>query len=217
VPLPRRARIRDEKEVAGRAAALRALVLVAAGEPPPEGDPPFSPAELQLVSRPPAEWDEQELTDALWRGEALGALAWALGLVDELPGYDEPFDHAALARGIDLAAASLRPGEQIEQARETARLWHWRARTTLLQGEGSVELPERWASFDQLVAAAAMRGYEIGLLPAPLRGDFPAFGKVYRHLDASQHALALSIAAERHLAFEWLVGDGPWDGTVTDT
>jgi hypothetical protein len=217
VPIPRRIRLRDQKEAAGRAAALRALVLAAAGEAPPEGGPPFSPAELELVSRPRTEWSEQEATDALWRGEALGALAWALSLVDELPRWDEPFDHVELARGLELEVADLRPAEAVAQARETARLWHWRARTTLLQARGGVALPEPWASFDQLVAATAMRGYEEGLLPAPLRGDFPAFGKVYRHLDAAQQALALSIASERHLALEWLVGDGPWDETVADT
>lgn len=217
MPLARRARIRDAKEAAGRASALRALVLVAAGDPPPTGDPPFSPAELRLLSRPPAEWEPQELTDALWRGEALGALAWALGLIDPLPPYDAPFDHVAFARGLELGGGELRPAEEVERARETARLWHWRARTALLQDDTSIELPERWRSFDQLVAATAMRGYETGLLPAPLRGDFPAFGKIYRHLDETQRSLALSIASERHLALEWLASDGPWDGTVADT
>ena len=33
-----------------------------------------------------------------------------------------------------------------------------------------------------------MRGYEQGLLPAPMRGDFRAYGKVYRHLAPEQHA-----------------------------
>lgn len=217
MPLPRRIRLRDEKDALARGAALRALVLVAAGEAPPDSDPPFSPAELDLVSRPPSEWTEQERTDALWRGESLGALAWALRLVAELPPYDAPFDHVELARSLPLAGGDLRPAEEVERARETARLWHWRARTTLLQARGGIALPDPWRSFDQLVAATAMRGYEEGLLPAPLRGDFPAFGKIYRHLDDGQHRLALSIAAERHLALEWLLGEQPWDETVTDT
>jgi len=217
VPLARRIRVRDRKEAVGRAHALRALVLVAAGDPPPEGDPPFSPQELALLSRPPAEWDEQAVTDALWRGEALGTLAWALQLVADLPAYDAPFDHVVVARELSLEGAALRDGEELEHALETARLWHWRARTTLLQRDGSVSLPERWASFDQLVAAAAMRGYEEGYLPAPLRGDFRAFGKIYRHLDERQHALAHSIAAERHYALAWLCGEAPWDEVETDT
>ena len=83
--------------------------------------------------------------------------------------------------------------------------------------EFTVTLPERWSSFDQLIAATAMRGYEEGLLPAPLRGDFPAFGKVYRHLDEEQRALAHSIAAERHYALNWLLDGADWDAVRTDT
>ena len=90
---------------------------------------------------------------------------------------------------------------------ESARLWHWRARTTELQQQGAIDLPPRYSSFDQLVAATAMRGFEQGLLPSPLRGDFAAYGKVYRHLSPEQHAEAHSIALERHHALNWLVGD----------
>jgi hypothetical protein len=217
VPLPRRSRARPDSDVLARVGALRTLVLTAAGDPPPGGEPASSPQELELLSRPPADWDEQEVVDALWRGEALGTLAWALSLVGELPAYDTPFDHAAAARALSVEGASQRPGEELERARETARLWHWRARTTLLQRDLSVRLPERWASFDQLVAVAAMRGHEDGLLPPPLRGDFRALGRAYRELNAGQRALALSIAAERHYALCWLRGDEPWDDTSPDT
>ena len=55
--------------------------------------------------------------------------------------------------------------DEIELERESARLWHWRARTTELQAAGALELPERYATFDQLIAATAMRGYEQGVLP----------------------------------------------------
>ena len=54
----------------------------------------------------------------------------------------------------------------------------------------ALELPARYATYDQLIAATAMRGYEQGVLPSPLRGDFRAYGKVYRHLTQEQHAEA---------------------------
>jgi len=161
--------------------------------------------------------DDPAVVDAVWRGEALGTLLWALALVDDVPPYDEPFDHDALV-GVALDDARLREVEELEEELESARLWHWRARTTFLQQNGAVALPERWESFDQLVAATAMRGFEQGLLPAPMRGDFRAYGKVYRHLSPEQHAEALSIALERHHALAWACGLGEsWDDVPLDT
>lgn len=160
--------------------------------------------------------DDQAVVDAVWRGEALGTLLWALQLL-ELPAYDEPFDAEQVA-AVDLDAAELREAEEIELERDSARLWHWRARTTGLQASGALELPERYSTFDQLIAATAMRGYEQGVLPAPMRGDFRAYGKVYRHLAPEQHAEAHSIAVERHHALNWLCGEGEtWDAVPLDT
>jgi hypothetical protein len=160
--------------------------------------------------------DDPAVVDAVWRGEALGTLLWALQLL-ELPAYDEPFDPEEVA-AVALDDADLRDAEEIELERDSARLWHWRARTTSLQAAGALELPERYATFDQLIAATAMRGYEQGVLPAPMRGDFRAFGKVYRHLTPEQHAEAHSIAVERHYALNWLCGEGEtWDDVPLDT
>jgi hypothetical protein len=164
----------------------------------------------QLPSEDPA------VVDAVWRGEALGTLLWALQLV-ELPAYDQPFDPAEVV-AVDTDGADLRNAEEVELERESARLWHWRARTTGLQAAGAVDLPERYATFDQLIAATAMRGYEQGLLPPPMRGDFRAYGKVYRHLTPEQLAEAHSIALERHHALNWLAGEGDgWDDVPLDT
>jgi hypothetical protein len=166
------------------------------------------------LSRLPS--DDPAVVDAVWRGEALGALLWALQLL-ELPPYDEPFDPQTVSTA-ETAEGELRAAEDVELERDSARLWHWRARTTELQATGALELSERYASFDQLVAATAMRGYEQGLLPAPLRGDFHAYGKVYRHLSPEQHAEAYLLALERHHALNWLLGEGAnWDDVPLDT
>jgi hypothetical protein len=160
--------------------------------------------------------DEPAVVDSVWRGEALGTLLWALQLV-ELPAYDEPFDPGEVS-AVELEAAKLREDEEVELERSSARLWHWRARTGELQEGGDLELPARYATIDQLVAATAMRGYEQGLLPQPMRGDFRAFDKVYRHLTPEQRGEAHSIALERHHALNWLCGEGStWDDVPLDT
>jgi hypothetical protein len=160
--------------------------------------------------------DDPAVIDAVWGGEALGTLLWALQLL-ELPGYDQPFRTEEVA-ATALENGRLRDLEEIDLERESARLWHWRARTSRIQAEGDVPLPERYATFDQLIAATAMRGFEQGLLPTPMRGDFRAYGKVYRHLAPEQHAEAHSIAAERQHALAWLCGDGEsWADVPLDT
>jgi hypothetical protein len=190
-----RFRLRSRSEVVERCQALRAEVAGALG---------------QLPSREPF------VVDAVWRGEALGTLLWSLNLL-ELPAYDRPFDTDEVVHA-NAAAGELRDPDELELERDSARLWHWRARTTELQQSGDLRLPARFSSVDQLIAATAMRGHDEGLLPVPIRGDFRAYGKVYRHLTPEQHAEAHSIAAERHHALNWLAGEGTsWDDVPLDT
>ena len=194
--MPRR-RLRSQGEVVERCRALRAELQTALERvPEADGDP--------------------VIVDAVWRGEALGTLFWALQLA-ELPAYDTPFDAREVAETA-VEEARLREADEIEIECESARLWHWRARTTELQAAGALELPARYATFDQLIAATAMRGYEQGVLPPPMRGDFGAYEKVYRHLSPEQHAEAHSVAVERHHALNWLCGHGSsWDDVPLDT
>ena len=190
-------RLRSRREVIARCGALTSLVREAFAQLPPRNE-------------------DTAVIDAVWQAEGLGVLLWALGRLG-MPPYDLAFDHDRLL-AVPLDGASLRPVAEIDHARQTARLWHWRARTSVLQEEGSLRLPERWKSFDQLIGATAMRGHEQGFLPRPLRGDFPAFGTVYRDLTPEQRAEADSIAWERHRALNWLCGLGrSWDDVPTDT
>jgi len=190
-----RFRLRSRSQVVERCQALRDEVTRALA---------------QLPSHEPA------VVDGIWRGEALGTLLWSLHLL-ELPPYDRPFDTDEVV-AANPAAGELRDADELELERDAARLWHWRARTSELQASGTLELPARYSSFDQLIAATAMRGHDEGLLPAPIRGDFRAYGKVYRHLTPEQQAEAHSIAVERHHALNWLAGEGTsWADVPLDT
>jgi hypothetical protein len=192
-----RMKLRSKKEVVERCVALSESLRAALAELSWDGD-------------------DGHLAESVWAGEGLGMLLWALELA-QLPPYDRPFDAEKLV-ATELDEAILRPAEEIERARETARLWHWRARTAVLEAEGDVDLPQEWQSFDQLVGATAMRAFEQGLLPRPLRGDFPAFGAVYRELSEEQQDEAHQIAWQRHRALNWLCGLGKtWDSVPTDT
>jgi hypothetical protein len=162
----------------------------------------------------PSEQDNPAVIEAVWQGEGLGMLLWALGLV-ELEPFDHPFDPEWLL-ATPTAHGTMRARAEIEHERETARLWHWRVRTDRLRDDGGIELPQDWDSHEQLIAVAAMRGYERGLLPSPLRGDFPAFGTGYRELTPEQRAEVSSIVYERHRALNWLCGLGrTWSETPT--
>ena len=55
-------------------------------------------------------------------------------------------------------------------------------------------------------------------IPAPIDGDYPAFGKAYRDLDEIEYSTATSITTERHFALNWVCGySDDWDKTPTDT
>jgi hypothetical protein len=169
----------------------------------------------RALGRLPRGADNPRVVQALWEAEGLGILLWALELV-VLPPFDRTFEPASLL-ATKIEGARLRDRAEIEHARESARLWHWRARTAVLRSETELDLPPGWVSFEQLIAVAALRGHERGLLPAPLRGDFPAFGTGYRALSPDQTVETLSIAYERHRALNWLCGRSSWNDTPTDT
>lgn len=188
--------LRSRRETLARVSAVRARVAAALPQFPGASEP--------------------ELVDGVWQAEGLGVLLWALNLA-VLPPFDRTFDpERLLATGVK--EAHLRDRAEIEHQREAARLWHWRARTAALRSSGEPALPPGWSSFEALIAVAALRGHERGFLPAPVRGDFPAFGTGYRALSDEQRAELLSIAFERHRALNWLCGlHADWDETPTDT
>lgn len=181
-----------------------------------------SAREKALLAKCLGAWQEQEVFDAAWRSEALGVLLWALGQYPSISSYDQRFeDTDEHIRWLEpaaevLARMHLRPAEEIARARDVAELWHWRARTTQFQRE-QWRLARRY-NLPAIIRDAARRAHANGDLPPPVQDDFPAFGKPYAKLRHTERLLAMSIAAERHFALNWLCGySQDWDATPTDT
>jgi hypothetical protein len=249
---PECCRVPERREVAFRALCLSAVVIRGEFEMvarmcedagvPPEGldervealsnwlrtegaDQHLSEVERGLLSRPLGRWEEQAVIDASWRKDSLGALLWAVSVLDALPAYDTEFpDNIHTERVGWLRPASeflshvkVRPAEEIGHARNIAELWHWRARTRQLQEQG-YKAPEDFGSFDEIVKIAARLAHENDDIPPPIDDDFPAFGKAYRDLSEEEYSRANSIAMERHYALNWLCGYAEgWDEVPTDT
>lgn len=175
--------------------------------------------EAQLLER-----TQQEVLDASWAMESLACCLWALGVVAKLPGFDTECDTALrdlVPAWEDSKELHLRPQAEIERARSVAELWHWRSRTRWLIEEGRPVkgLPDG-LTLDSIARMAAARAAEVGDIPTPCDGDFPAFGKPYRDLSAEEYSAATSIAMERHRALNWICGYAPgnrWDETPTGT
>jgi len=190
----------------------------------------LTPGERELARTTIVTMTDRQQADASWRIEALQALMWALGMLSQLPPYDTMADHELLERvpvrpPADFwRGAQLRPQSEIERARDAAELWHWRSRTRRLIEAGD-RLPEGvraagFGSHDEIVRFTARRAQEDGSIPTCLDDDFPAKGKAYRDLTEEEWREVTSIAAERHLALNWLCGYAPgnrWDETPTET
>jgi hypothetical protein len=187
----------------------------------------MTPAERTFVTAPLLDLTEQERTDASWLMEGAACLLWALGYLDAIPPYDRQASIEILKSGPKrpvrelLSSAALRPEPEIARARDTAELWHWRARTRQLQEGGApgVKLPPG-LTFPLIIEDAAEAGVAGGAVTTVLEGDFPAFGAPYRDASAEQYHVLTSIAMERHRAFNWLCGKAPgnrWDRTPTAT
>jgi len=174
---------------------------------------------------------EQQQIESSWWIEGAAMLAWALGVVEELPSFDLQVEHELLGRvpnpaklAAFRATAKLRSIEELETARSAAELWNWRSRTRELQ-ESGFEMPEElkkpgMSSLDDVVRLSAAHAVHEGTIHNAIDGDFAARGKAYGALSADEWSEVRSIALERHRALNWLCGRAPdnaWDATPVQT
>ena len=142
--------LRSRDEVIERARALLLVALraesVASGEAMPVeallskmplADDALSPKELAFLQL--AAPSQQDCAPFIWRYEALLALEWALGLVDELPYPAAPADAApVVATLIDMRGPQLRLAGEILDALDLHYRLNWHIRQTRLKKQGAL-------------------------------------------------------------------------------
>ena len=183
--------------------------------------------EQEFIQTGVIETTERQRIDASWLVESVVCILWALGRVEQVPGYDEETSHERMnfSPGASLQevvkTSRLRPSSEIEKQRSLAELWHWRCRTRkLLDSESIPKTLRNGMTMDEVIRLSAEMAASEGAFPAVIDGDFPAFGRPFREATVEEFARLTSIAQERHKAFNWLCGfakGNQWAETPTDT
>jgi hypothetical protein len=169
----------------------------------------------------------RQRVDASWLIESIECLLWAAEHRERIQPYDQQANPKPGRLGAGqtmrelIAKASLRPASEIDRERDRAELWHWRCRTQMLLAEKSIpDVLPNGMTIAEVIRLSARKAAEEGFFAEPIESDFPAFGKPFRAITEEEFSQTMSIAKERHKAFNWLCGYAPgnrWSETPTDT
>lgn len=176
----------------------------------------FSPREAELLARPLGAWTPQEMSELVWRFEAVAALAWSIERLAFMPPYDEP---AKAVHMLPLTRVgeplhvpeAVRADDVLHREIERASLWNWRARTETFRRKGVPAV--RGDSYEATVARAVESALSDGLIEgvSTQDGDFLVCGTPYAAVEADRFIQLACIAFERHRALTWLVSRESWD------
>ncbi len=110
--------------------------------------------ERQLFAAGSGVWPNQDVTDGMWRREALAVLLWAVGRIEHLPPFGEEADPSDLDEAITGAGSvsSFRAGARLRPSRgDRARVGRGRRVVRRDRGQGR---GRRHARLDQRRTAA---------------------------------------------------------------
>jgi hypothetical protein len=153
------------------------------------------------------------IAEVSWQGEALVALAWAVGLLDMPPIYaTSDLEHVvgAVPRPWDATQEWVSDSAIVSESdavreRERAEIWHWRAMTELLRREASTTERHR---YEDAISEVAAEAHATGLVPALLDGDFPVRGRSIKEIPDTEIDELIAGTAQRLRALNWLCGFG---------
>ena len=173
----------------------------------------LDPSEQRLLYTEEGKLPEQDVINSVWRLEGLVVLAWALQLA-EIPPYDEVVHTDELMQSLcflDVAGsremideAKLQSQEQLEQYNADIFAFHWRM----------VDFRIRPQPHDFAEVRIGPQPFDLSW--ARLRdGDLEIGQQAIAEADSEHVQMAMSIAAERHTAANWLLGEDPIYSRVT--
>ncbi len=161
-------------------------------------------------------------TEVSWQGEALIALAWAIG-ISAMPRVDQTSDPRTIMnlvpRPWDTTKAWMSDPAFVSESdavrqRELAEIWHWRAATELLLREASAtDRSDYMAAITEVAAEARAAGF----VPALRDRDFPVRGRSFNELSDTEVDELVAVTGQRLRALNWLCGFGKsWDDVPLD-
>jgi hypothetical protein len=173
--------------------------------------------EYELLISPLGTLERRKVIDASWRGEGMAVLAWALNKA-ELPPHDELVDSPTVAESLGfmndaesttLHNPQLRSFDELNRFAESMLALHWRLRQYSLD-----HAPMNFVEFAKTCYFGPLELHGLRLLEDDLAiGDRPigeATEESWRE--------CLSIAQERHIAANWLMGNEEvYSEVTTDT
>jgi hypothetical protein len=178
-------------------------------------DGEIEPAEHEIIHAPASELDQQSAINACWKWEGAVVLAASLGRL-ALPPHDQTIDTQSCARACGLFV----PREALDELFASAALddrfdrfayanralaLHWRLR----QYFHVEQKPLDFAAYARGVEWAEFDLQDVRLID----GDLAICDAPITRADPDHVQMAMSIAAERHIAANWLVG---WNETYSE-
>jgi Domain of unknown function (DUF4272) len=177
----------------------------------------LEPSETLLISTPLGMLDQTTIKNASWRSEGMIVLAWALGY-SKLPDIHTecaPSDTASGMGFLDercntpLHSPRLRSRSELDEWTQTYLTLHWRLRQFTVRAEAM--------DFVQFVLDCDWGPLRLDHLEVADR-DLAIRGVRIDKVEYNVFHQTLSIAQERHQAFNWILGFEPtYSQVTTDT
>jgi hypothetical protein len=172
-------------------------------------------AELERHRTKLGSWPDHQVTQDWWDIDSAGILAWALGLIDEAPKWDEYFEWPEFRHELRefpdphkwRNELKLKSADELEKASQSYEVLYWRLRDPAEKAD------------EQYVKKLLGRASSLGQVQLAADGDL-AFsdGKSVSKSKRVRVSYATSIVMERLQALNWLCGrDTDWDMVTRDT